>query len=90
MPCQAGYFFITMSPKSRNPLFTRFLIWRTKHLSLQQFVMILAALIGFTAGLAAVVIKNLTHFIQRLLEGELIVNYHHAFYFIFPLSLIHI
>ncbi|MCC8359790.1 chloride channel protein [Salinimicrobium sediminilitoris] len=74
-----------MNAKSRNPLFKRFLIWRTKNLSLQQFVMILAALIGFTSGLAAVLIKNLTHFIQRLLEGELIVNYHHAFYFIFPI-----
>ncbi|MDX1603317.1 MAG: chloride channel protein, partial [Salinimicrobium sediminis] len=74
-----------MSAKSRNPLFKRFLIWRTKNLSLQQFIMILAAIIGFTSGLAAVVIKNLTHFIQRLLEGELIANYHHAFYFIFPI-----
>ncbi|MBI6116323.1 chloride channel protein [Salegentibacter sp. F63223] len=47
--------------------------------------MLLSAIIGFTAGLGAVAIKNLTHFIQRLLEGNLIVNYHHAFYFIFPL-----
>ncbi|MBI6120700.1 chloride channel protein [Salegentibacter maritimus] len=47
--------------------------------------MLLSAIIGFTAGLGAVAIKNLTHFIQRLLEGSLIVNYHHAFYFIFPL-----
>ncbi|WP_332038478.1 chloride channel protein [Salegentibacter sp.] len=47
--------------------------------------MILSAIIGFIAGLGAVVIKNLTHFIQRLLEGSLIANYHHAFYFIFPL-----
>jgi len=54
-------------------------------LSHQQFLMILSAIIGFTAGLGAVVIKNLTHFIQRLLEGNLIINYHHAFYFIFPL-----
>ncbi len=54
-------------------------------MSHQQFLMILSAIIGFTAGLGAVVIKNLTHFIQRLLEGNLIINYHHAFYFIFPL-----
>lgn len=47
--------------------------------------MILSAVIGFTAGLGAVVIKNLTHYVQRLLEGSLIINYHHAFYFIFPL-----
>ena len=74
-----------MAAKKRNPLLLRFLIWRTKHLSHQQFVMLLSALIGFTAGLGAVVIKNLTHFIQHLLEGKFIVNYHHAFYFVFPI-----
>ncbi|WP_317191848.1 chloride channel protein [Salegentibacter maritimus] len=66
-------------------LLIRFSKWSNKHLSHQQFLMLLSAIIGFTAGLGAVAIKNLTHFIQRLLEGNLIVNYHHAFYFIFPL-----
>ncbi len=66
-------------------LLIRFSKWSNKHLSHQQFLMILSAIIGFTAGLGAVAIKNLTHFIQRLLEGSLIINYHHAFYFIFPL-----
>lgn len=47
--------------------------------------MLLSAVIGFTAGLGAVVIKNLTHFIQHLLEGKFIVHYHHAFYFVFPI-----
>jgi len=41
--------------------------------------------VGFLAGLAAVVIKNGTHFIQLLLEGKLIQEYHTAFYFIFPI-----
>jgi len=66
-------------------LLIRFSDWSNRHLSHQQFLMILSAIIGFTAGLGAVIIKNLTHFIQRLLEGSLIINYHHAFYFIFPL-----
>lgn len=51
----------------------------------QQFVMLLSALIGLTAGIGAVVIKNLTHFIQELLEGRFINYYHHAFYFVFPI-----
>ena len=46
--------------------------------------MFLSALIGFVAGIFAVIIKNLTHLIQSLLEGEFIVRYHDAFYFIFP------
>ncbi|MFD1094340.1 chloride channel protein [Salegentibacter chungangensis] len=62
----------------------KFSRWKTKHLSHQQFIMLLSGIIGFAAGLGAVVIKNLTHYIQDLLEGKLIANYHHAFYFIFP------
>ncbi len=74
-----------MDAKKTQDILSRFLIWRNKHLPQQQFVMILSALIGFTAGLGAVLIKNLTHFIQLLLEGRFISNYHQAFYFVFPL-----
>ena len=62
----------------------RFLEWKTRHLTHHQFLLILSAVIGFIAGLVAVTIKNLTHFIQLLLEGKFIANYHSAFYFIFP------
>jgi CIC family chloride channel protein len=65
-------------------LLTRFSDWSARHLSHQQFLMVLSSLIGFLAGLVAVGIKNFTHYIQRLLEDEFIVNYHNAFYFIFP------
>jgi CIC family chloride channel protein len=37
------------------------------------------------SGVGAVIIKNFTHFIQHLLEGKLINEYHNAFYFIFPI-----
>ena len=46
--------------------------------------MMLSAVIGFVAGIFAVIIKNLTHLIQSLLEGKFVANYHDAFYFIFP------
>lgn len=46
--------------------------------------MILSAVIGLVSGIFAVIIKNLTHLIQSLLEGRFIANYHDAFYFIFP------
>jgi CIC family chloride channel protein len=62
----------------------KLIVWTNEHLSNQQFLMILSAIIGFLAGLVAVSIKNLTHYIQLLLEDEFIVNYHNAFYFIFP------
>ncbi len=64
--------------------FTKFLIWRSKHISQRQFIYLLSILVGFLSGVGAVVLKNLTHFFQHLLEGKLVVYYHHAFYFLFP------
>lgn len=69
----------------KKSLLTKFFIWRLKHISHKQFVYILSIIVGFLSGVVAVVIKNLTHYIQLLLEGKLIKDYHNAFYFIFPL-----
>lgn len=69
----------------KQPLFKRFLIWRAKHISHRQFVYLLSIIVGFTSGVGAVILKNLTHFIQHFLEGNLIKYYHHAFYFLFPI-----
>jgi len=66
-------------------LFRKFLKWRYQHISNKQFTNIASAVIGLLAGLGAVVLKNITHFIQRLLEGEFIRDIHQAFYFIFPI-----
>lgn len=69
----------------KKTLLTRFLIWKYKHIPDRQFIYILSVIIGLLAGLGAVALKNLTHFIQQLLEGEFIKNIHQAFYFIFPI-----
>jgi CIC family chloride channel protein len=69
----------------KKSLLTKFFIWRLKHLSHKQFVYILSIIVGFLSGIVAVLIKNFTHYIQLLLEGNLIKYYHHAFYFIFPI-----
>jgi len=73
-----------MSAQKKNIL-TRFLIWRLKHISHKQFVYIISIAVGILSGIGAVIIKNGTHFIQLLLEGKLIQEYHSAFYFIFPI-----
>ncbi len=66
-------------------IFTKFLKWRYKHISNKNFVNIASAIIGFLAGMGAVMLKNLTHFIQLLLEVEFIKNIHQVFYFVFPI-----
>ena len=71
-------------PDSKR-LLVRFLKWRYKHISNKHFISIASAVIGLLTGLVAVTIKNLTHFIQELLEGEFIREINHVFYFIFPI-----
>jgi len=66
-------------------LFTKFLKWKYKHISNTQFINISSAIIGLLAGLGAVTLKNITHLIQDLLEGEFIREIHSVFYFIFPI-----
>jgi CIC family chloride channel protein len=68
-----------------NTIVRKILIWRYRHISERQFIYILSILVGFLAGIGAVVLKNLTHFFQHLLEGNLVRDYHHAFYFVFPI-----
>lgn len=70
---------------TQKSLLTKFLIWRLKHISHRQFLMLVSILVGFMSGMGAVILKNLTHFIQLLLEGTLIKDYQKAFYFIFPI-----
>jgi chloride channel protein, CIC family len=72
-------------PTKLDKILRNFLIWRYKHISQKQFVDILSVLIGLLAGLGAVALKNLTHYIQLLLEGQFIREIHHEFYFIFPI-----
>ena len=76
-----------MPAKKRN-IFTKILIWRYKHISERQFLLVLSIFVGFLAGLGTVILKYLTLLIQSVLEGGFIKNYHHSLYFI--LSLIHI
>src|SRR5690606_18570868 len=59
--------------------------WRYRHVSNQQFVTIVSAIIGLLAGLGAVALKNGTHFIQELLEGNIIGEFHRGYYFVFPI-----
>jgi CIC family chloride channel protein len=78
---------------TKNKFLKRILIWRYKHISEQQFVYALSILVGLLAGLGTAVLKNLTFFIENILEGKFIKDFHYSLYFIFPiigLVLVHI
>ena len=70
---------------SQSKVLTKFLIWKYKHISERNFVYFLSILVGLLAGLGTVTLKNITYFIQSLLEGKFIKDYQTTLYFIFPI-----
>lgn len=69
---------------TRQALLRKFLTWRLKNISHRQFMMILSVVVGFSVGIAAVVIKNSVHFIQYLLTSQFTAEYHNYLYFAYP------
>ena len=65
----------------KQSLLGRFLIWRVKHISIKNFIMILSVVIGILAGLGAVIIKNTVHLIKELLTSSFAADYHNYLYF---------
>lgn len=63
----------------------RFLVWRLKHISDNNFLLIVSSIIGLIAGLAAVVLKSTVHFIQSLLERNMDITGFNYLYLGYPL-----
>lgn len=63
----------------------KFLIWRVKHVSNKNFVILLAGIIGLISGLAAVILKESVHFIQHQLISEFAIENGNYYYIGFPL-----
>ena len=61
----------------------RFLVWKYKHISHRNFVLVLSGIIGLVAGLISVLLKNLTYGISWLLEKSVLFSENKA-YFILP------
>ncbi len=72
-------------PKQIQTVLKRIHKWRYKNITEMQFVLILSVLVGLLAGLGAVLLKNITHFIQALFRGQVLKDYHTPLYFIFPI-----
>ena len=67
-----------------QPFIKRLLILRYKYISQKNFVFLLSILIGLLAGLVSVTIKNITFFIQWLLEKSIVLS-EKGIYFILPI-----
>ncbi|MFT5641706.1 MAG: CIC family chloride channel protein, partial [Cyclobacteriaceae bacterium] len=75
----------TMIKIKPTKLLMRFLVWRLKHISDSNFILIVASIIGMVAGIAAVSLKTTVHFIQHFLENQRELISFNYFYLIFPL-----
>lgn len=58
--------------------------WRLEKIDDRQYMIFLSIPTGFLAGLAAVIIKNLTHFIKDLVTSGSVNEYSNLLYFIYP------
>lgn len=75
---------IKLLSKFSQQMLTRFLKWRYKHMSERQFILLLSILVGFSSGLVAVFLKNMVHLIQMILGSEIVSQYEHYLFFIYP------
>jgi CIC family chloride channel protein len=66
-------------------LLIRFLVWRIRYISDNNFLLITAGLIGLIAGLAAVSLKSAVHFIAHFLEVNLGILGADYLYLAYPL-----
>lgn len=71
--------------KKKANLLTRFLIWRRKHITDNQFVNILSIVVGLLTGLAAVLLQKTVHFIKDLLTRGFVLQYYNLNYVLYPL-----
>jgi CIC family chloride channel protein len=62
----------------------RFLMWRTKHINDRYFIIILAAIIGFLAGIAAYLLKSVVFYIQELLTASFHIQQQNYWYVLYP------
>ncbi|MBV6647944.1 MAG: chloride channel protein [Cyclobacteriaceae bacterium] len=70
---------------SFRKLLMRFLVWRLKHISDNNFSLIIAGIVGLFAGLAAVTLKTSVHAIQNLLQRNLDITGVNYLYLGYPL-----
>ena len=73
-----------MEEKKDGGLLSRFITWREKHISHNQFVLILSFVVGVLSALAAFALKHLIHFIQHLLTGDFDPHSFNWLYLVYP------
>lgn len=70
---------------SRTEIYDSIIEWRERHISEKQLVLLLSFFVGCFSAMAATLLKTFIHFIQWLVETQLIADEHTWLYFISPM-----
>ncbi|WP_081740414.1 chloride channel protein [Aquimarina pacifica] len=73
-----------MTAIKKKTFLYKVLKWRYRHISDKNFILILSIIVGLTTGLISLILKNITHLIQVILESD-IISWQTSFYFIIPI-----
>lgn len=68
----------------KSNLFHRFLVWKDKYIKEKHFILFVSFLVGLCTAGAAIILKNLIHFIQHLLTGNFEVGSVNFLYLLYP------
>ena len=55
----------------KQDLFLKILVWREKHIKEKDFILILSFFIGLLGAVAALMLKEAIHLIQKILTNQL-------------------
>lgn len=69
---------------SKRSLLLRILVWRVRHISDRQFMLLLSVIVGLAVGIAAVIIKNSVRGIESLLTHRFVPGLEQYLYFLYP------
>ncbi|WP_205502623.1 chloride channel protein [Rufibacter psychrotolerans] len=78
-----------MAKKQEHSSFTYYqrfiLVWLQRHLNRNQLLLVFSVLVGFSAGIAAAVLKTLVHYIRQELVTNRSIAFQNQIFLIFPL-----
>lgn len=67
-----------------NNWYEKMVDWRVNHIKQRQFVLILSLLVGVFTSIAALTLKSIIHFIQKLLTNNVSIDSVNYWYLVFP------
>lgn len=68
----------------KSTLLGRFLIWRVRHISNRNFLLILSVVVGVAAGLTALILKTAVFYLRQWLVSDNVFDFHNYLLLIYP------